>query len=185
MCSLSSLLPYLLTELGLPVPSPCTLSSFMDVASRGLRDPAVLLLDEITPALEAPELDLKFWWSLRSLCTTQTGGRMGVVLTCQQPPAQQAREYEKPSPFFNIFHRMDLGPLSEPAASELVASAGRPFEAAEIEWILDQSGRWPALLQMLCLCYFEALESGLADDGAWREDGLRQIAPYRYLLGAR
>ncbi|HET9222541.1 MAG TPA: hypothetical protein VFO07_08560 [Roseiflexaceae bacterium] len=184
MCSLSSLLPYLLAELGLPVPSPCSLTSFMDVASRGMREPAVLLLDEITPALEAPELDLKFWWSLRSLCTNQTSGRLGVILTCQQPPAQHAREYEKPSPFFNIFHRMDLGPLSEPAARELIASSGQLFDDIEVEWILEQSGRWPALLQMLCLTYFEALEYGSTNQ-KWREEGLHQIASYRYLLGTR
>ena len=182
MCSLSSLLPYLLAELGLPVPSPCTLTNFMDVASRGLREPTVILLDEITPALEAPELDLKFWWSLRSLCTTQTSGRLGVILTCQQPPAQHAREYEKPSPFFNIFHRMDLGPLSEPAARELIAGSGQLFDAVEVEWILEQSGRWPALLQMLCSTYLEAIEHGLTDQ-KWREEGLHQIAPYHYLLG--
>src|SRR5262245_40237601 len=175
MCSLEGLLPYLLAELGLPIPTPCTLRTFMDVASGGLRDPAVILLDEIGSALESPELDLKFWWSLRSLCTTQTSDRLGIILTCPQPPTQQAREYEKPSPFVNIFHRMDLGPLTEAAARELIASSPQPFADAEAGWILQQSGGWPALLQILCSIHLQALERGLSD-ATWREEGLWQIA---------
>src|SRR4029079_694800 len=107
--------------------------------------------------------------------------RLGFVLTSQQAPAQQAREYEKPSPFFNIFQRMDLGPLTADAARELVESSPRPFAAADVEWILEQSGCWPALVQILCSGHLEALELGLTDS-AWREEGLRHLAPYQYLL---
>jgi AAA domain len=184
MCTLDGLLPYLLTELRLPVPERRTLTAFMDVASNGLHDPAVIMLDEIGSALGSPELDLKFWWSLRSLCTNQISGHLAVVLATQQPPMQQARDYEKPSPFFNIFSRMDLGPLAEPAARELIASSPLPIAEAEVAWILERSGRWPALLQILCSAQLEALERGAADS-AWREEGLRQIAPYRYLLGSQ
>ncbi|MFL5805561.1 MAG: ATP-binding protein [Roseiflexaceae bacterium] len=184
MCGLDGLLPHLLAGLHLPIPARCTLSAFMDVASRGLHNPAVILLDEIGSALESPELDLKFWWSLRSLCTNQTSGHLGVILTSQQPPMQQAHDYEKPSPFFNIFHRMDLGPLTEPAARALIANSPQPFADAEAEWILEQSGGWPVLLQILCSAQLEALERGAADS-AWREEGLYQIGPYRYLLDAR
>jgi hypothetical protein len=181
MCSLETLLPYLLAELGLPVPARCTLSAFMDVASRSLRDPSVILLDEIGSALDAPELDLKFWWSLRALCTTQTSGRLAILLTSQRSPMEQARDYQKPSPFFNIFHRMDLRPLAAPAAYELIASSPLPFANAEAMWMVEQSGRWPALLQILCLAQLEALERGVTDS-SWRAEGLSQIAPYRYLI---
>src|SRR5262249_59256735 len=122
--------------LRLPIPEPCTLTAFMDVASGGLYDPAVIMLDEIGSALESPELDLKFWWSLRSLCTNQVSGHLAVLLASQQPPLQQARDYDKPSPFFNIFSRMDLGPLAEPAARELIASSPLPIAEAEAAWIL-------------------------------------------------
>jgi hypothetical protein len=184
MGQLGVLLPYMLNELRLPVPEPCTLSAFMDVVSQKLREPAVILLDEIGSALDAPELDMRFWWSLRALCTTQTSGLLGFVLTSQQAPAQQAQTYGKPSPFFNIFQRMDLGPLAEAAARELIGSSPRPFDAADVEWILEQSGRWPALVQMLCSARLLALELGM-NDAAWREEGLQQIAPYQYLFGSR
>ncbi len=141
MRSLESLLPYLLAGLGLPVPARCTLSAFMDVASQDLRDPSVILLDEIGSALEAPELDLKFWWSLRAL--TQASGLLAIMLSSQRSPMEQARDHEKPSPFFNIFHRMDLGPLTAPAAYELIASSPQPFASAEAMWMVEQSRRWP------------------------------------------
>jgi hypothetical protein len=184
MGQIDVLLPYILNELRLPVPESCTLGAFMDVVSQKLREPAVILLDEIGSALDAPDLDMRFWWSLRSLCTTQTSGLLGFVLTSQQPPVQQAQSYGKPSPFFNIFQRMDLGPLTEAAARELIDSSPRPFDAVDIEWILEESRRWPALVQMLCSARLLALELGMTGV-AWREEGLQQIAPYRYLFDSR
>jgi hypothetical protein len=50
-----------------------------------------------------------------------------------------------------------------------------------VAWILDQSGRWPCLLQILCHVRLAALEAGETGD-TWQEDGLRQMAPFRYLL---
>jgi hypothetical protein len=44
-----------------------------------------------------------------------------------------------------------------------------------------QSGRWPALLQILCDTLLTTLETGQADE-TWREEGLRRMAPFRYLL---
>jgi hypothetical protein len=178
MCSRAGLLRYLLDELGMPVPEPCDLISFMDVVSRNLHTPTVILLDEIGAALEAPELDLPFWWSLRSLGSNQTDGMLGFVLTSHQPPDQQAHAYGKPSPFFNIFQRLDVGPLAEAEARELIDSSPQPFAQADIEWIIDQSGGWPACLQILCNTLLTALESGMVGN-SWREEGLRQIAPYR------
>jgi hypothetical protein len=178
MCSRAGLLRYILNELGMPVPKPCDLISFMDVVSRNLRTPAVILMDEIGAALEAPELDMPFWWSMRSLGSNQTDGLLGFVLTSHRPPDQQAHAYGKPSPFFNIFQRLDVGPLTETGARELIGSSPHPFEQLDIDWIIDQSGCWPACLQILCNSLLTALESGMAS-ACWREEGLRQIAPYR------
>ncbi len=94
---------------------------------------------------------------------------------------EQARDYEKPSPFFNIFHRMDLGPLAALTAYELIASSPQPFASAEAVWMVEQSRRWPMLLQILCLAQLDALERGEADQ-SWRAEGLSRIAPYRYLI---
>ena len=176
------LLRYMLTELGMPLPDRCDLIGFMETVSHNLRFPAIILMDEIGAALESTELDQRFWWSMRSLGTNQTGGKLAFILTSNQSPDQQASAYGKPSPFFNIFQRLDLGPLTEPAARELIASSPMRFDAGETAWIINESGRWPALLQILCHSYLTALTNGQRDQ-AWRIDGLRQMMSYRYLLG--
>lgn len=180
----TTLLNYLLEQLGIPAPEPCELSTFMEAVSENLQMPAVLLLDKIEAALAAPELDLPFWWNLRSLVTNQTGGKLGIIVTSHKPPAELAQDYGKPSPFFNIFgYAITLGPLTESEARELIASSPIPFSEADTAWILAQSKRWPALLQILCTVRLIALETGQPDDG-WQEDGLRQIKPYRQMVAS-
>ena len=181
--SRKGLLRYLLACLGLPVPTPCNLERFMDVVSRGLRTPTVILLDEIGVALQRyPELDDFFWEGLRSLATNQVGGNLALVLAAGEPPGQLARSSGLGSPFFNIFgYFATLGPLTEPEARVLIASSPVPFPPADVDWILAQSGRWPLLLQILCRERHITLEEGKASD-VWREHGLRQIAPFRHLL---
>jgi hypothetical protein len=113
---------------------------------------------------------------------TSAGGNLGFLLTASESPTHLAREHNKSSPFFNIFgYTCSLGPLTEEEARELVANSPLPFAAPDTDWILDQSGRWPYLLQILCRTRFFALKDGETDD-AWREEGLRQIRPFRYLL---
>jgi hypothetical protein len=180
------LLRYLLGHLDLSAPSPCDLDHFMDMVSRSLRTPTVILLDEIGVALQRyPELDDAFWEGLRSLTTTQVGGNLAFVLAAQEPPDQLARHSGLGSPFFNIFgHTATLGPLTEPEARELIASSPIPFPSADVDWILAQSGRWPLLLQILCHERLIALEEGETGD-TWQEEVPRQIEPFRHLLGAR
>jgi hypothetical protein len=177
------LLRYLLRCLNLPKPHPCDLERCLDVMSRGLRTPTVILLDEIGVALERyPELDDIFWEGLRALAATQVGGNLAFVLAAGKPPDKLARHSNLGSPFFNIFgYSATLGRLTELEARELIASSPTPFPTADIDWILAQSGRWPLLLQILCRERLSALEDGETGD-AWRRDGLRQMAPFRYLL---
>jgi hypothetical protein len=183
MCSRERLLRYLLTSLDLEPPEPCDLNSFLDLVSQELKTPTIVLMDEISAALDSPELDQQFWGSLRSLGTNLTGGKLAFILTSHELPAQLAYERGKPSPFFNIFgHTFNLGPLTEAEAQELVASSPRPFDPVDIEWILIQSGRWPCLLQILCHARLTGLEEGNPDD-QWKREGLRQMIPYWYLLG--
>jgi DNA-binding SARP family transcriptional activator len=176
------LLSHILNNLELPAPDSCDLDTFMDVVSRLLHSPAVILMDEIGAGLASPELDESFWWSLRSLVSHQTGGNLAFVLTAHTSPAELAQDHGKPSPFFNIFHALELGPFTDAEARELIDSSPRAFAPSDVAWILDQSGRWPCLLQILCHVCLASLEEGRADDG-WREEGLRQTAPFRYLLG--
>lgn len=185
MCSRERLMRYLLTRLGMPVPNPCDLNNFLDTICEHLRRSTLLtliLMDEINAALASPELDQQFWGSLRSLCTNLTGGKLAFMLTSDELPARIALERGKPSPFFNIFgHTFQLKPFTESEARDLINSSPRPFSEADIEWLLSQSGRWPCLLQLLCHIRLTALEYGETGDD-WKADGIRQLAPYWYLL---
>jgi hypothetical protein len=175
------LLRHLLTGLNIPALNPCHLDTFMDAVSHYLQRPAVILMDEIGAGLAAPELDEPFWWSLRSLVSHYTGGHLAFLLTSHSPPVQLAQDHGKPSPFFNIFHTLELGPFTGAEARELIASSPQPFPPADVAWILEQSGHWPCLLQILCQTRLIALEEERADD-AWREESLRQITFFQYLL---
>jgi DNA-binding winged helix-turn-helix (wHTH) protein len=178
-----NLLSYLLTCLDLPTPVPCDLDHFLEVMSEHLRHPTVILLDEIGVALQRyVELDEAFWESLRALATHLVGGRLAFVLTARESPAQLASSSQLSSPFFNTFgYTTGLGPLTEPEARALIASSPLPFSAAETDWILTHSQRWPLLLQVLCRARLIALEVGETDH-AWQEDGLHQIELFRFLL---
>ena len=179
------LLHYLLAEMGLPQPEPCDLESFMDVVSDELQESTVVLMDEIGVALQRyPELDETFWESLRSLATNQVGGRLGFVLAGAEAPGQLAQQSGMGSPFFNIFgYVAKLGPLTEPEARALIASAPIPFSDADTAWILLESERWPVLLQILCRERLLTLEEGMPDAG-WREEAREQLSPFLYLKGA-
>jgi hypothetical protein len=175
------LLRHLLTNLDMPAPNTCDLDTFMDIVSHRLKAPAVILMDEIGAGLASSELDEPFWWSLRSLVSHYTNGNLAFLLTSHTSPARLAQDEGKPSPFFNIFHALELGPFTDVEARELIASSPISFSPDDVNWILDQSGRWPCLLQILCQTRLTALEEGETDDD-WRELALCQIAPFDYLL---
>jgi hypothetical protein len=175
------LLRHLLINLDMPAPSPCDLDIFMDIVSHRLQTPTVVMMDEIGAGLASPELDEPFWWSLRSLVSHHTQGNLAFLLTSHISPAQLAQDEGKPSPFFNIFQVLELGPFTDAEARELIDSSPISFSPDDVTWILDQSGRWPCLLQILCKTRLIAIEDGETGD-AWQEQGLSQIAPFRYLL---
>jgi hypothetical protein len=175
------LLQYLLAELDMPVPDLCTQENFLDIVSEHLYTPAVILMDELEAGLTAPELDQDFWWSLRALANHYTQGRLAFVLTAGQAPLQLAQAQGQSSPFFNIFHVLELEPLTEPEARELIASSPRPFAPNDVAWILEQSGRWPCLLQVLCQTHLMAMTEHLHGDN-WRTEASKQLEPYQYLL---
>ncbi len=181
MCKLERLLKYLLSSIDLPVPQPCTLENFMDVVSNRLKKPTVILMDELGAGLAAPELDLRFWWSLRSLVSHFSGGNLAFVLTSHDSPAKLANDADKASPFFNILRTYELGPFSEEEALELIKSSPIPFPQSEINWIVDKSGCWPALLQVLSQTFLTYLEDGFSGP-RWREEGLQQLQPLQHLL---
>jgi hypothetical protein len=150
-----------------------------------VRGPTILLLDELATGIAAPELDLDFWESLRSLASHATQGRLGFVVAAHDDPAALARAQSQSSPFFNIFgYTFPLGPLTEVEAQEFLASAPVELDPAERTWILEQSGRWPCLLQILCDTRLLAQEGALPL-AEWRQEGLRRSTIYQHLLGPR
>jgi hypothetical protein len=182
MCYQESLLRHILIGLDMPVPEPCDLVSFMEILDHYLEIPTLILLDEIGAGLASPDLDEQFWWGMRSLGSNHAGGKIGFLLTAHQAPEEMLFDDNKPSPFFNIFgHVLNLEPLTEAEALELIASSPQAFANKDIEWILAQSGRWPVLLQIFCQSRLTALKED-RHDNAWQAEGLRRMKPYRYLL---
>ena len=177
--SRAALLRHLLTHMKLPIPQPCTLDQFLDTVSDRLRQPTVILFDEIGVAIERyRELDDTFWESLRSLATNQVNGNLAFILATPEAPGKLAQHSGLGSPFFNIFgYAAQLGPFNEAEARELIASTPIPFPAIDVDWILQQSGCWPMPLQILCRERLLALEENDPGD-RWRSDALNQIAPF-------
>jgi hypothetical protein len=182
MCQQENLLRYIITELDIPQPEPCNLINFMEAVDQYLDIPTVILLDEITAGMMSENLDEQFWWGLRSLGSHHSFGKIGFLLSAHESPEQMTLSNSKPSPFFNIFgHVLNLGPLTEEEARELVDSSPLPFSESDIEWILTQTHRWPVLLQMFCYLRLVALEEG-EKNNAWQKESLDRMKPYHYLI---
>ena len=181
MASRERLLEHLLLSMGLSVPMPCNLENFMEQVSEQVKQPTVVLMDEIGVGLQrCPELDDTFWESLRSLANHYAGGNLAFVLAGSEKPVDLAKHNGHSSPFFNIFgYTTTLKPLSEPEARALIATAPISFPEDDISWILQQSQSWPILLQALCRERLMSLEEQEDD---WQEEALQQIEQYRHLL---
>lgn len=181
MTRLDRLLSHILSSLGIDVPEKCSLEQFMDCMSGRIVNPTIILMDELIAGLESPELDAAFWWALRALVSHTSNGNLGFALTAHDFPMHLALAQGKPSPFFNLFSTLELGPMSETAAYELIASSPQTFPEIDAAWIVSESGCWPALVQILCQVRLEALEGRLSE-ARWRQEGLHQIARFAYLL---
>ncbi len=178
------LLRYLLDGLGLPAPTNCTLEQFMEIVASNLRSPTVILLDEIGVAFERyAELDDPFWEAMRSLAGNQeVNGNLAFVMTGNKYPQLLAGQHGLGSPFFNIFgEKIELGPLAENEARDLIANLLIRLNPYDEKWMLTRSRRWPILLQVLCREYFLARENGETGK-AWRKRGLEQMEAFRHLL---
>jgi hypothetical protein len=175
-------LGYILESLGIQLPNPCNLENFMDLLCGNLRNPTIILLDEIGVGLQrCPQLDDEFWEALRSLATNQTDGNLAFILATHESPIDLARSNGHSSPFFNIFgYTAYLGGFTEEQARELIASSPIPFPDDDAEWIIQQSKYIPLLLQILCREKLFSLEDG--DNDNWREEAMEQMQPFKHLL---
>lgn len=182
MCTQEGFIRHVLSQMQFTVNRECTLSMFMDLVGENLRSPTVILLDEVQVGFNAQDLNDQFWWGLRSLGTNLTDGRLGFILASQKSPLDMRNHVGAPSPFFNIFgHTLNLGPLTADEAVELINSSPRPFAQQDVDWILQKSGGWPALVQILCQMRFNAFLDGNEGE-MWKEEALSAMAPYQYLL---
>ncbi len=185
MCHQEGVLRHILNELDMPVPAPCDLASFTEVIELYLEIPTLILLDEISAGLAAPELDEQFWWGMRFLGSNCEKGKIGFLLTAKESPEKIMLDDNKPSPFFNIFgHVFNLGPFTDAEALNFLNHSPLPFTEEETHWVLQKSGRWPALMQIICHSKLIALEEQ-SSGNQWRTEAIKRITPYSYLLGKK
>ncbi|RKZ54237.1 MAG: ATP-binding protein [Candidatus Parabeggiatoa sp. nov. 3] len=168
----------ILEQLGIEcLAESCNLFTFSDLLKEQNR-PTVILMDEIEAGLETCQLDTAFWQQLR--CLAGTDGQIGIVVTAHD--MQKIAQYEgKSSPFFGIFSTIYIEPFTQEEAKEMLASSPIPFEDQDRDWIIKESGCWPALLQILCYERLLALEEKQIDEH-WKKEGLKRLKPYHYLF---
>ncbi len=183
MSSRENLLNHIIENLNLKIPTPCDLDKFMDVVSDNLRNPTIILMDEIGVGLQrCKELDDEFWESLRSLATNHTGGNLAFILATHESPSELAQNTGHSSPFFNIFgYTAHLKEFTESEARELLASSPIAFPEEDVEWILEQSCCVPILLQILSSERLFSLEEGESGE-QWKQEGLLQMKKFIHLL---
>ncbi len=154
------------------VPTPCDSDYFSQIVKQRLKQhQVVILMDEFN--LGWHTLSEEFWQNLRSLGCS---GNVSFVLASPGNFAELAQERGMSSPFFNIFgHTLTLECFTEKEARELIVCSPQPLQ--EVDWMLQKSHRWPALLQILCDVQLQSLQTGSPN---WQEEGLRRIEGNKY-----
>ncbi|MFN8494528.1 MAG: hypothetical protein U0350_43405 [Caldilineaceae bacterium] len=179
---LEALLAHLLTGMGVAIPEPCTLDQAMQaIYAHPPQQPTVVLMDELGVGMTLPELDRSFWLSLRALINHVNIDNLAFIVAAHADPITLSDDDSKDSPFHNVFISYELGPFHVEEAYELIQTSPLPFAEEDVAWILAQSQRWPALVQILCQERLFALETNEKGDG-WKTEGLRKIKPFAYLL---
>lgn len=184
LCQRERLLRHLLISLELPLPEK-NLTTFdaIDIIYQHLHHPAFILIDDLEIGLQADELDMTFWGSLRALAQKQEGGRLAFLIAARRLPEVVAREYGKPSPFFNIFAQiMELAPLLESeidAYFEAVGNqAGLRLSADMRDWLADHSEGWPNRLQFLTDYYLNTLRYPSRFSDGWQSECLTRMKQF-------
>ncbi|MEJ2109633.1 MAG: protein kinase [Acidobacteriota bacterium] len=120
----------------------------------------VLLLDEFDAITQNKNFGLEFFSFLRSLPNNYT---VSYIITSAHDILRYCHSQEiAGSPFFNIFHKMNLGCFPESEAMELISKPSRLSEYSlepHADFILGLAGRFPFFLQLACCCVYEYLEN--------------------------
>jgi tRNA A-37 threonylcarbamoyl transferase component Bud32 len=119
----------------------------------------ILLLDEFDAVTQNDRFGIEFFSFLRSLPNNYA---LSFVVTSAHELQQFCHSREiAGSPFFNIFHKLNLGCFSHREAMQLITGpsreAGRPLESYA-GFIINLAGHFPFFLQLACCAVFEFLE---------------------------
>jgi tRNA A-37 threonylcarbamoyl transferase component Bud32 len=151
---------------------PPTYKSIRTTAAKvtRLRTTLVIMLDEFDAITQNPSFNLDFFSFMRSLPNNY---RVSFIVTSTHELQDICHSKEVAgSPFFNIFHKLNLVCLPLQEAHELIAqpsqTAGHSLEPYTAE-ILQLAGRFPMLLQIACCAYWEFLQDhpGLPPEHEW------------------
>jgi hypothetical protein len=118
----------------------------------------VFLFDEFDYIVDnRSSFDVDFFSGLRSLAN-----ELGVVyVTASRIGLRELLSHDRraSSPFFNIFAEIRLGLLKKREATALILQSNMPIEpslSAEVNYILQEAGGHPFVLQILCYHLFNA-----------------------------
>lgn len=146
----------------------CEHDDFITVVSERLDAPTIVLLDEIEKGLHRPEL-AELWGTLRSAASRHPRQLLAFAVACRAIPSADDTSYE--SPLLNIIGEViELGPFTVEEAMDLIAASPRAFPDADVAWMLEESARWPALLQVFCDARLNAFDT--AEEGDWKRHAL-------------
>jgi len=171
-----SFLRYVLKTLNLLPDNVHDLADLTDILSTHLKEPTILLMDNIEIGLKLPELDEIFWGYMRSLANSVE--TLGFCVVSRHPLDQLeelAKKQGKPSPFINTFTELKLEPFSEDEARELLSYSPEELSEEDILWILEQSKFWPVLVQIL-------LKTRLEDGNNWKAVAKDKLEKYDFLF---
>jgi hypothetical protein len=118
----------------------------------------VILLDEFEALLTHPVLNsTEFYGSLRSLASRFSSLALIIATRHLLDDLNVDTQKLNPhgSPYFNIFIEQRLGALPQNAAEELLKQAGSRFDKADLQFVLDVSGRHPFLLQLTAVLLWD------------------------------
>jgi tRNA A-37 threonylcarbamoyl transferase component Bud32 len=116
----------------------------------------VLLLDEFEAVTQNENFTLEFFSFLRSLPNNYS---VSFIVSSARELQELCHSKELAgSPFFNIFHKLNLGPFTPEEAGELIeqpsSAAGYPLQPYAPA-IIRLGGYFPFFLQMACCTFFE------------------------------
>lgn len=157
--TLFGLLYHILEKLDLPAPAQPTLERFYDLIEQEHEKNKtwpVFLMDEFEHLPErATEFPDHFYESLRSLGNNNI---VGLVTASQNKLQDLASQGKLTSPFFNIFHQIDLKEFSDTEANTLLnrgRSSDQSFSDNDCIQILKISDKYPARLQIVASLVYE------------------------------